>query len=53
MQEIIGTVAGIIVAGGTMTAGVVTAARWIWQRGYRAGRLEAELEALKKRMLGQ
>jgi flagellar biosynthesis/type III secretory pathway protein FliH len=45
MLEITGVVAGVIVAIVAVAGGVSQVARWIWQRGYKAGRSDAYQEA--------
>jgi hypothetical protein len=56
----IGIAAGVIVAVGTLAAGLVSTAKWIFSRGRKAERedayrakMAADLEELKKRLPDQ
>ncbi len=56
----IGVVAGVIVAIGTITAGVIRVVNWIFGAGRKAekeraerAKVAADLEDLRKRLLGQ
>jgi flagellar biosynthesis/type III secretory pathway protein FliH len=45
MLEIIGVVATVIVAAVAITTAIIQAAKWVWQRGYKAGRADAYKKA--------
>jgi hypothetical protein len=59
-MEVIGVAAGVIVAGGTIAAGISWLVKWIFGRGRKAerehaerDRLAADLKELRTRLLDQ